>query len=75
MAERSQEEQPKKIPRGLAALIGCDIQTDLEQFRDGKVDRTEVIRRVRERVEIAMNAVAAREGHHPNAQKLDKKQR
>lgn len=70
MAELLQGEQPREIPRGLSASIGRDIQTDLEQFRDGEVDRAEIIRRVRERVDAAINAIAAREGHHPNAQKL-----
>lgn len=63
-------EQPKKLPRGLSASIGRDIQTELEQFRDGASDRQEIITRIHDRIDAAMNTVAAREGYHPNAQKL-----
>ncbi len=74
MAPRPQEGQPRRLPRDLyTESLSRDIKTDLEQFRDGEIEREEVIRRVAQRVHIVMNSIAVNLGHDPNAQRLDKK--
>ncbi|MEK7085475.1 MAG: hypothetical protein AAB953_00480 [Patescibacteria group bacterium] len=78
MARRSQEDQPKSQPRSLprdlyTESLGRDIKGDLEQFRNGEVERKEVIRRTADRINTVMNSIATKMGYDPNAQRLTKK--
>jgi hypothetical protein len=66
---------PRPLPEDLFTdQIGRETKRDLQLFREGEVGREEIHKRVRERVDIAMNTIAASQGADPNAQKLEKKE-
>ncbi len=67
-----------KLPEGLpedlfTEQIGRETKGYLLQFQDGEIDREEVHKKVRDSVNIAMNAIAANQGVDVKEERLAKK--
>jgi len=64
----------RPLPENLfVGTLDREAKELLQRFRDGEMDREEVQRLIREKLDAAMNAIAATSGEDPNANKLEKK--
>jgi len=65
---------PRPLPEDLfVGQLDKEAKDLLQRFRDGEMEREDVQRLIREKLNTAMNTIAVTLGEDPRANKLEKK--